>query len=253
VESGAGGASGKPAAALRGSPAAPAAARRPAASKRPAAATLPPSPRVPMASKSLSSSNVASPRPGLKAAPEEQSGAQGGGGLAGLPFFKPAAPVAAVPLPPKTPERSMPARASLLRSPSAKSPGGGGHTQGGFGASALGGGGHTQGASQPPLPPNSAAPLARQASLEEMARSCASPAPYQAGRGSCASPAPYQAGSGSNWGGGGNAGDGRLFDRVSTRHSTNELHPFCEVKVERFGWRRSSFVSRQNSPMLAAR
>ena len=43
---------------------------------------------------------------------------------------------------------------------------------------------------------------------------------------------------------------GSLLQRFSGDTKENQIPDYCEVKVERFGWRRGSFVSRQNSPLL---
>ena len=43
---------------------------------------------------------------------------------------------------------------------------------------------------------------------------------------------------------------GSLLQAFSGDSKENQIPDYCEVKVERFGWRRGSFVSRQNSPLL---
>ena len=101
---------------------------------------------------------------------------------------------------------------------------------------------------------------ADEASFEEKAKACQSPTPFgragshsavsHFGREGSQSPTPF-----------GRAG-ATLFDRQSsgvlTRRSSFAAAEekqaadvsYKEVRVERFGWRRSSFISRSDSPML---
>ena len=120
-------------------------------------------------------------------------------------------------------------------------------------------------------PPAELAVLTRQRSLEDMAASCASPAPFT----HVAKP------SGGNWGAATPADatasgvdattqrrsrfNSPLFDRISTLAAArskprrvscvgnlnDSLPNAYEVQVSRFGWRRNSFISREDSPLLA--
>ena len=266
----------------RGSPAAPTGARKPAAppasKKVLATGSVPPSPRVPMATLTNSNSNSPAPaasgrdareakmRAEMNAREKKLAAKHAADGaaptLSTLPFFKVAAdappvdvtdaPPPAPPAPPapimlpQTPEHSNPGRASFLRSPSAKSPTGMLRAGGGFGDRGSLVADHA--ASGDPL--KAMPQLTKQPSLEQMARTCASPSPYGgfAAVGFDATP-------------GGGCTDGRLFERAGTSEyrprvggggdKENDLPAYQEVRVERFGWRRRSFISRQNSVLLA--
>jgi len=176
--------------------------------------------------------------------------------IAALPFFKvaadvPAADISDAPPPPppimlpQTPDRSNPTRPSFLRSPSAKSPTGMLRAGGGFGDRSALIADYAASESLQQMPT-----LTKQVSLEEMAKTCASPSPYglHAAHGFPATTP-------------GGAGDQRLFDRAGTStykprelsadDKENALPAYQEVRVERFGWRRRSFITRQDSPLLA--
>ena len=223
------------------SPVAPAAARRPVARKPAPAKTLAPaaaheSPRrAPLAPKTSSKANT-----------EGGGGGNDAAATAALPFFKVA--------PPQTPTSIN--KPSFLRSPSAKSPdslhtNNASHAvRGGFGPAAA------PLASPRPMPPTAPQPLqplaspslnirmpmlSHQDSLEDMAASCASPTPFHSSG---------------------------LFDRQPTQGFAkrppspmrgpmtaleDDLPAYQEVRVERFGWRRSSFISRRDSVLLETR
>ena len=208
----------------------------PTASKKAGAGSPGPT-RQPMAARSanIPAEGGGAAVPAAKRPPTAAKPAAAKQAAAEIPFFKPAADVsvAACPSPREAPAAPPAAPATVARAP------------GGGGTPAL-------------------VPLSRQSSLEEMAKECQSPTPFHVsarlgladafdGGATAAAPSRQSA-----------AGAPGLFDRPSSAASTphrrasfaaetkeNAGVGYQEVKIGAFGWRRNSFISRANSPMLS--